>query len=449
MKKKLCFFLVILILFAILPQPIVYSSPVENIYLDIRLTKPLLDKKLINLESQEGFVILDNNNEELLYIYDQKIKAVLNNENLSLMDQSGNLLFTLPNDGSVMISSYNKDNSIIKIEKDSYRDYFKLISRNNEIMVLNHVNIENYLYGVVPREMGYNFHIEALKAQAVASRSFALSSTKHLSEGYHLCDTTDCQVYLGFDGEHPNTNLAVDETRGVLALYNGKAIQAIYHSTSSGITEDSINAWGGDLPYLKSVVDIYSNDSPYSSWNVNISLSDFNGKLTSAGIYLGDLKNIQILETTATGNVTKVKLIGSYGEEIITGSKFRSIIGSTTLKSTWFTINNGDGDNISNVVYVVDSSSNTPKVIDLNNSYILDGKTQQKPTRSNIRRVIGKVGEINFGDPQPVSTSNIIIEGNGYGHGVGMSQNGARKMAELGFTFEEILKFYYTDIDVY
>lgn len=450
MNNKLCSLLIILIIIAMFSNSIAYSTPVDEIYLDIRLTRPLVDKRMINLESSDGFAILDNNKNLLYFIDEIKISAYLDNGNINLIADNGNTLFTLPNDGNVLISSVNTNNSVIKIERDRYRDFLRLISRSNEIIVINHVKIENYLYGVVPSEMGYNFHKEALKAQAVASRSFTLSNTKHIADGYNLCDSTHCQVYSGLDGEHSNTNLAVDETRGILALYDGRAIEAIYHSTSSGMTEDSVNVWGGNLPYLKSVVDRYSTDSPYSDWSFSISINDLNNKIISSGITIGELKNIEILETTPTGNVKRVKLIGTYGEEIITGSRFRTIIGVTTLKSTWFSINNGNISSSNKEVFVVDGNSNVNKVINLNNAYILDGKTGKTPTRSStVRRVLGRDGYISVGESRPVFSGSIIIEGKGYGHGVGMSQNGARKMGELGFTFDEILKHYYTDIDVY
>ena len=452
MKRKLCIFIFCMVIFNLFPINISYGTSLENkIYLDINLTRPLVQNNIINLESTEGFVLFEkDHSEDLLTTIDEaNIKAVIGDDDyIYLLDLYDNVLSVLPKDGSVIISSKDINNSIIKVEKDHYRDYLRLINKNNKILVLNHVDIENYLYGVVPKEMGYSFPFEALKAQAVASRSFAISCTKHSSDGYDLCDTTHCQGYSGFDGEHEITNSAVDETRGILALYEGYAIQAIYHSTSSGYTEDSINSWGGNIPYLKSVEDIFSTDSPYSSWSFNIKLSVLNDKLISAGICIGDLKGIEVVETTSTGNVLKVKIIGTIGEEIITGSKLRSIIGGITLKSTWFTINDGNKSIINDEVYVIDGNTNNTKIINLAEAYILDGKSQQKANRGTVKRVISRDNVEDIGVSIPVSTSDLIIEGKGYGHGVGMSQNGAKKMAELGYSFEEILKFYYTGIEV-
>lgn len=451
MKKSLCILFIAIFIFTLLPQNISYSISASDKYLDIKLSRPIVNSRQINLESSNGFALLEANNREnlLLVMEDRNIKVIFDsNGYINLHDAHDNIIFTFSKDDNVLLSSMDIRDSIIKVEKDGYRDYLKFINKNNEIMVINHVNLENYLYGVVPKEMGYNFPLEALKAQAVASRSFALSNTKHKADGYDLCDSTDCQVYSGYHGEHQNTNQAVDETKGILALYGGEAIQAMYHSTSSGMTEDSQYAWGGNLPYLKPVIDEFSTDAPYSNWNYTISLSELSNKLQMAGINIGSLKNIEITETTNTGNVTKVKLIGTTGEEIVTGSRFRSLVGNVDLKSTWFNIN-GNGQIGSEIVYVLGEGILTPKVIDLNEAYVLYGKGLQRPTRSSTRRVIGKDRQENLNSSTPISSSQLTIEGKGYGHGVGMSQYGAKKMAELGYSYDEILRFYYTGIDVY
>ncbi len=447
MEKKLCIFMLFIVMFTLFHQNKSYGMPYETRYIDVKLTKPLVQNNFINLESNEGFVLFEKEYNLLVHIDQTKIKAVIGyNGNIDLLDLYDNVLYTLPMDNSIMISSKDINNSIIKVEKDRYRDYLRLINRNNQIIVLNHVEIENYLYGVVPKEMAYTFPVEALKAQAVAARSFTLSSKKHTSEGYDLCDTIHCQVYSGFDVEHQITNTAVDETRGIFALYEGQPIEALFHSCSSGYTEDSVNAWGGKLPYLKPVEDIFSTESPYSSWVFSIKLSDLSNKLISSSINIGELKGVEILETTSTGNVLKVKLIGINGEEIINGSKLRTILGSTNLKSTWFTVNNENKSISNNEVYVMDG--NNVKLINLDEAFILDRSNNEKATRGTVKRVISKDKVEDIVELVPVSTSDLIIEGKGYGHGVGMSQYGAKKMAELGYTFEEILKFYYTGIDV-
>lgn len=451
MKTKISRILICILILILLPIRKSYANPINNQYLDIRLTKPIIQNNIINFESDSGFSLFEVNNKEsaIANIDETNIRAILGESGINLVNSQNNILLTLPIDGSILLSSNTFDNKIIKVEKDRYRDYIRLVSKNNEILVINHVKLENYLYGVVPAEMPSTFHMEALKAQAVASRSFALSNiNKHSAEGFNLCDTTHCQVYSGYEYERPMTNSAVDETRDILAYYNGKVIEAIFHSTSSGFTEDSVNIWGGDLPYLKSVEDSFSIESPYSNWSFTINLNELNNSLISSGVDIGDLQGIEIFDSTSTGRVNKVKIVGTKGEKTISSAEFRNIVGASKFRSSWFSVKNGNMNASSNKAYVIDGNMFNPKTIDISRAYIIDGKSEKTVNRGTVNRAIGKDRVESLGGFYPVSSSEILIEGKGFGHGVGMSQFGAKKMAELGYSFEEILKYYYTGIDV-
>lgn len=451
MNKKIARFLIYILLLFLLPTKKTHANSINNNFLNIRLTKPIVQNNIINLGSDSGFILLDLDNIDNVIetISETNIKAMLGDGVINLVDSQNNIISTLPKDGSVLISSNTFDNSLIKVEKDRYRDYIRLVSKNNEIVVINHVKLENYLYGVVPAEMPATFPIEALKAQAIASRSFALSNiNKHLTEGFNLCDTTHCQVYSGYEYEKPSTNLAVDDTKNILAYYNGKVIEAIFHSTSSGFTEDSVNIWGGDLPYLKSVEDSFSYESPYSNWNFSININELNNNLISSGTNIGDLQRIEVIDSTSTGKVNKVKVVGTKGEQILGGTEFRNIVGATKFRSSWFNIRGSNMNASTNVVYAITGDMLIPQTIDISKSYIVDAKERKSVTRGTINRAMGKDRIESLGGFYPTTSSEIVIEGKGFGHGVGMSQFGAKKMAELGYNYEEILKYYYTGIDV-
>lgn len=458
MKKILAVFLILLFAVILIPPNNSYANSTAGQYIDIKLTKPSNQKNHINFSSSTGFSLIDALNKDyiLMDIQETNIIATVDNGNIYLMDSRNNIIFDLPKDGSILIKSNTLNDSIITVEKDRYRDYIKLISKNNEILVINHVELENYLYGLVPAEMPVSFHREALKAQAVAARSYTLKNiNKHKNEGFNLCDTTHCHVYSGFEYENPITNSVVDETRGILAYYNGEVIDAIYHSTSSGVTEDSASVWGGDFPYLKSVEDNFSKDSPYSSWTISVGFNEINNKLKSSGINIGEFQGVEIVEETSAGRVNKMKIIGTSGEKIISGADFRNLIGASKFKSSSFSVNGGISSRTSagnKKVYVIDGNMNSVKTVDINNAYILDNKEKNTVTRSSVTRGISKDRIENIGENQSTSTSTstteLIIEGKGFGHGVGMSQFGAKKMAELGYTFEQILKYYYTGIDI-
>ena len=450
MKRAISFIIVFLITFGLFLNGIAYGDSMEY-FINVKLSRPLVQNDYVKLTSEGGFFIypIEDKDNPLFFLEETTITAVLNKGSIDLINSDKNVLYSLPSDGSLVIGPNTIEEPIIIVEKDSYRGYIKLLVNNNELIVINHLYLDHYLYGVVPREMSYTSPMEALKAQAVASRSFALSNiNKHIHEGFNLCDTEHCQVYGGYIYERPTTNQAIDETNNILIYYNGEVIEALYHSTSSGYTEDSSNVWGGSLPYLKSVEDHFSLDSPHNNWSFSIKLSDLNEKLMAAGINIGELQNIEIMETTSTNKVKNLKLIGSLGEEIITGERFRIIMGGTTLKSAWFDIK-GASSNTVNYAYVIDGSSIEPKVIDISKAHIVDGNSRRPVTRSGLIRARGDDGVKNYELNLSIPSNELIIEGSGYGHGVGMSQYGAKKMAEYGYSFEEILKFYYTGVDVF
>ena len=446
--------IVLVLLFFIFTSKVnVYADSIK--YIDVKLTRPILDKSLINLQSESGFSIYDVNDKEnsIFYIGGNEIKVALDEkDNISLLDIQANVLFTIPQENNLLLLSNEGEGSTMRVEKDRYRGYLRFKLEDGHIILINHIEMEDYLYGLVPREMPYTFPMEALKAQAVAARTYATyNMDKHLSKGYNLCDTTDCQAYHGYEKEHMLTNLAVDGTKGILAYYNGMPIDAQYHSTSSGFTESSGDVWGGDLPYLRSVEDRFSLNSPSSSWTLNINISDLNNRLILNNINIGSLVDMQVIETSPSGSVKNIKLIGSNGEEVISGTKFRTIIGNTTLKSTCFNIVGGNVVNIDKEVYIMGKDGKLiPKR--LSQLSVLDNGVRKSVSRSGVSRAINKKRQIEdiFADQSMpgIPTSGIVIEGKGYGHGVGMSQYGAKNMAEEGYTFEEILKHYYSGIDI-
>lgn len=453
MKKGKIFILLIILILLFTNNSFADSitESEQKIYLNIKLTRPIIDKQLINLKSDTGFSLysIEDKDNPLFIIGNIKMKAKLSEiGNISLVDELGSLIFDLPMDGSILIASNDLENPIIYVENSRYRDYIRFYNQEDEIIVINHVDLDNYLYGVLALEMSPSFHFEALKAQAIASKNFALTSTKHDQYNYNLCDTTCCQVYGGFDRENPTTNLAVDETKNILAYYEGELITSYYHSTSSGYTEDSANVWSKEIPYLKSVEDHFSSDSPHSSWSISLNLQELRRKLEITEIHLGEIQEIYTLDVNSTGKVDKIKIVGKLGEVTISGAQFRSIIGNTNMKSAWFTIEDNQSNN-NNQVYVIGGTTNRPKLIDINTAYKIDKYNRLPVIRGVATRALGSSESREIGGPRSIiSGDEILIQGRGYGHGVGMSQRGAIKMAELGYSFDEILKYYYTGIDL-
>lgn len=456
MRQKFYFVVTLILILVLFQEKVSFGVIDDTRYLNVNLTKPLNNDYIVYLESPTGFSIYEENDKQnpIHLINEDSINCTINeNGDISLKDLSENLLFTIPKDNAYLLYGNGIEENFIKIEEDRYRGYLKLNNIEGSIRVINHIEIEQYLYGLVPREMPSNFPLEALKAQAVAARTYAIHNMdKHQKDGYNLCDTTHCQVYSGYDGEKTSTTQAVNETKGLIATYNGETIDAQYHSTSSGYTNDSIYVWGGELPYLKSVKDEFSSDAPYSKWNTSINMNDLNDRIISYGIDIGELQKVEISRVSPNGNVENVILKGSYGDKEVKGSVFRNIVGNMDLKSTNFSIKSiksTDNTLKNNYLHVIDGNRDIVS-IDISMATVIDKYGRRKmSTSSNRAMSMNKVEDLSTeGTVASNNVSEMIIEGKGFGHGVGMSQYGAKKMAELGYDFEEILKYYYTGIDV-
>jgi stage II sporulation protein D len=204
-----------------------------------------------------------------------------------------------------------------------------------KLNAINAVEIEDYLKGVVAKESPASWPIEALRAQSVAARSFAIA-TPVRGNGFDQYDDTRSQVYGGVSAEHPRTNQAVDATRSQVVLYNGKVAQTFFFSTSGGHTENnelsSLGFGGTPIPYLRGVPDPYEAEagSPYHRWKRKFSLRRMNSLL--GGLVRGKLRNIVVTQRGASPRIVRANLIGSRGTSSVTGPKLRHKLG---LPDTW------------------------------------------------------------------------------------------------------------------
>lgn len=351
--------------------------------------------------------------------------------------------------GSKKLVSYNTSDgdffvkqptgsNIIKINDKNYRNGIGVIfSPTLNFTVLNIVNIDDYLYGVLPKEMSGSWPIEALKAQAIAARNFALFSIdKHKKYGYDVCATTNCQVYGGVDVEEVASNLAVDLTKGQLLMYGDDIVATYFHSNSGGRTESSENIWSGQVPYLRGVADEFSMFQPNSSWEKKYTALEASGILSKAGHDVGLLKDIKINTITENNRVTSVSFIGTTRTITLEKETIRSVFGYSNIKSIWYTIDKGNSLNVRSsrsvssrsATEIIVITKNGTSNLDSNNFSIYDGQNTKK-----VETVTSVSGDV------------FVFKGFGYGHGLGMSQYGAKVMAERGFVYDDILKHYYSD----
>lgn len=264
------------------------------------------------------------------------------------------------------------------------KEYYGGVTVNkgkDALTVINLAPLEEYLRGVVSKEMSPSFPAEALKAQAVAARTFALKNRgKHVKEGFDLCDSTHCQVYIGV-AKYDSVDKAIDETRAMALTFKSKLADTNFHTDSGGMTESVGDVWGTAVSYLIAVKEALQPGEP---WTVKVTVKDFSSRF---GEGFGDLKSVKLSkltigkeakDRTASGRVKSAQVVGTKKTLTLEGTELRR---KFSLPSTLFDMK-------------------------------IDGK-------------------------------EVVFTGYGHGHGVGMSQVGARDYAKNGWSYEKILAHYY------
>jgi SpoIID/LytB domain protein len=213
--------------------------------------------------------------------------------------------------------------------KHLYRGSIQVDLVNGKLRAINFVGLEQYLYGVVPSEMPFKWAPEALKAQAVVARSYALASRR--TGAFDLYPDTRDQVYLGIEHEKPSTNAAVDATAGQVVLFDGQVAKTYFFSTSGGRTASAEDVWGKPVPYLVSVPDPYDSISPYHDWGP---FAFTGAKLARMMKMKGRVVDVQT-ELDSSGRVKSLTAIGSSATATISGADLRKRL---AMRSTWFSV---------------------------------------------------------------------------------------------------------------
>lgn len=314
----------------------------------------------------------------------------------------------------------------------SYRGTLEIEAKEEGLLVVNEVSVEEYLYAVLPSEMPSDFGAEALKAQAICARSYAykeLLENRYAKYGAHVDDSTACQVYNN-TGETENAVLAVKETHGQVLFYEGEVAQCYYFSTSSGHTAAAEDVWENaePVPYLQAKESPYDTESPWYRWQSFLSLEALEKRMkdTLNGRYKAVPE--QILTYDATKKEFIGKPIGTIGEII-----------SIRIQE------NGKGEIATKLLVVAENG-----VFLVKNEYNIRSVLAPVDTpvyRENGETVNGAAllpsAFITLQKGTYQGETGYLVTGGGYGHGVGMSQCGADAMARQGFSCEEIIEEYY------
>jgi stage II sporulation protein D len=263
----------------------------------------------------------------------------------------------------------------------------QLVLRGNGVLVINHVDLEEYVKGVVPAEINSAWHFEMLKVQAVAARTYALY--QHMlspSREYDVVASIQDQVYRGRQGVDARVEQAVESTRGQVVTYQNAPIYAAFSSTAAGLTEDAVVVWSKDLPYLKGVECPFDLESPFFQWKASFKLETLEKNLRQQGFAVGAIATMMPLSHSRAGRVATLRILHSKGELILRGEELRKAVGYTVILSTQFTIDS--------------------------------------------------IGE------------EVVLSGYGAGHAVGLCQWGAKELAQLGYSYSSILRYYYPGTDL-
>ncbi|MDD4264523.1 MAG: SpoIID/LytB domain-containing protein, partial [Firmicutes bacterium] len=364
-------------------------------------------------------------------------------DKIVIYDSSFNVLMVYGGaDGYMQVWPKQENNpNIISANGRRYRGYLEIRRySDSDLTVINILDLEKYLYGVVPYEIEADAPLEAIKAQAVAARTYAyrnIGSSIYQKWGFDMVDTVSSQVYKGFDGERASTNKAVDETKGKKMIYNGKLAQVFYFASSGGMTANVKEVWGGEIEYLLSVPDPYESETSYNYiWEKALSAEEIKKILFISNVEIGNILSVSAEEYSPSGRVTKLRITGTLGSITYYNADTRTIF---SLSSQKYTIQSSG--NI--VVKAVDGSLKT---------LALDGRkvvsASGTGTLSAGNNSISVVGSGKKVRSLSMSSDKYVFNGKGWGHGVGMSQEGAKGFARNGYNYEQILKHYYTGITV-
>lgn len=331
---------------------------------------------------------------------------------------------------------------------------------DKKLNVINIIGIEEYLYGVLKKEISPHWPAEALKAQAVAARTFAIfNMNKYIDQGYNICASTNSQAYGGVNHEDPLTNKAVDETRGIIMVYKGEPINAVYHSDSGGYTENSENVWGSFLPYLRSVKSKFEEkvSPPHHTWSYSVSEKDLTEKLQKQGHKINTIVSIEADKKSETGRTSELIFTADNNKIIsMKTNDFRSLVGADLIRSTLFNIEiigkelniQEDIEDRKEIKDKEEQKESIKEILEQKKNWTIK-ELLELMKKNKEERAEGMEEKVLKAEIMKSKTPlTFIFSGSGNGHGVGMSQWGAYGMTLQGSRYQDILKYYYQGIDI-
>ncbi|SFB75166.1 stage II sporulation protein D [Brevinema andersonii] len=368
--QKIFFFLLNLLLLTNLTACIKEVRGISALNIDVRVL----------IKHDQEFAVKPDSR----YIFETQDKSIIT---------SGNMLLAYHNDGITVNGRLLETDKItvkglrsFEVNGDHYRGSFVILREDGRLSMINYINIEEYLFSVVPKEIYPSWSYETLKAQTIASRTYALYQVRNKDRSktdFDLYSDTRSQVYLGTKVENHRVSKIVSETAGQVITYNGSLIKSYFHSSSGGSLSSGSEILDPS-PYLAGKPSYIQEKDPSKQWSIELELETIKNEY---GL-MGDIVLFEVATKFSSGRIDKIKIQDSTGHiALIDGYKLRQFLGQTKMKST-----------------------------------------------------LAKIS--------PIKDGTVTIVGTGYGHGVGMGQWDAEAMALQGCNYEAILGFFYQDVQI-
>ena len=394
------------------------------------------------------------------------------------------------------------DSGRITVNRKTYRGIVRIVCGEGSLSVVNVLPMEQYLWGVIPCEVPCSWPVEVLRAQAVAARTYAMRALEQYPDRpFDVYSTVADQVYSGAGSEEDRTTQACMDTYGQVCTWNGTPIIAYYHAAAGGWTATGEDVFGNSQPYLRSVP---SRDSAVYRWTYSATAGQLARALRGIGYQVGSIDRVWVHRFSSEGRAEEIKIVHSGGIAFVSGVELRRALGASNIQSTYFTIQGQaapdipGGESPQTALNPLEQYSFTnpqilvplPVSMMLEEESILSADGSRFMDRAVVRGANGsrqyiggwfwvafpvRVGDLDeariarivsaserlsadlrgseavedpgrgVGTPQ---NGSFVFVGHGCGHGVGMSQHGARILAETGWTYQQILKYFYTGIEI-
>lgn len=275
------------------------------------------------------------------------------------------------------------DGGQIYVNNRPYRGTIEIADGKDGLLVINEVAMEYYLAGIINHEISSRWHEDVIKTQAVIARTYALfNRNKRAKNPWHVDSSVMGQVYGGSSSEDKAAVAAVRATAGEILMYGDEPALTVYHSNAGGKTDSAREVWSRDYPYLVPVESPFDSGAPKYQWDYTATAAELGEKLRRSGKKIGDPAALEVLDTTGAGRVRVLAIRDNEGQEArISGEELRSMLGYSVIRSAIFDVEQG--------------------------------------------------------------AEMFVFRGRGSGHGVGLSQWGAKGMAENGYSYRQILEHFY------